>query len=139
MIYTKYMLKSPMRMVLFSASALYITSLWNTGFTVRMDVVSFAISAVVVGILFYFIKPMTKLVLFPLNILSFGLASFLVFSFLFYLIVTSFSLVMIQSWVFPGAKVLSVTIPKMTISGLQNIILSSLSVSVIIKTLEKIL
>lgn len=126
-------------MVLFSAAALYITALWNSGFTVRIDVVSFTMSAVVVGVLFYFIKPMTKLVLFPLNILSFGLASFLVFSFLFYLIVTSFSLVMIQSWVFPGVKVLSVTIPKMTISGLQNIILSSLSVSVIIKTLEKIL
>ncbi len=139
MLYTDYMFKSPIRIVLFSGAALYITSLWNTGFAVKMDIVSFVSSATVVGVLFYIIKPMTKLALFPLNFLSFGLASFLVFSFLFYVTVTSFSFVTIQSWVFPGMKVLSITIPKMPISGLQNIILSSLSISVIIKTLEKVL
>lgn len=132
-------MKTIPRTVIFSALALYLTSLWDKGFVLKFEAVPFILTSIAVAILYYVIRPLTKIVLLPFNILTFGLVSLLVFCFLFYIITSQFSIVQIKDWVFPGLTLLGFHLPKMSISYLQNIALSSLSVSFIIGILERLI
>jgi uncharacterized membrane protein YvlD (DUF360 family) len=132
-------MKRILRMLVFSGVALYGTSLWNKGFILMSDTSQFVQVTILVALLYYIIRPVTKLILLPINFFTFGLISLVVYFFLFYVTTTQFSLVEIKEWMFSGATFLGLTIPKMKVSALQNIALSSLSVSVIIKALEKVL
>lgn len=132
-------MKKIIRMLLFSAIALYLTSLWNHGFEVKISTWPFISSVIAIAVLYYIIKPISKIVLLPFNLLTFGLVSVLVYSFLFYLIAVQSSVISINSWTFQGVSLYFINIPKTQISSLFNIVLSSLSISYIIRTLEKII
>lgn len=127
------------RMFVFSAVALIVTSLWNKGFSIPIDTTTFPVIVIFVAILSYIIKPITKLILLPLNLITFGLVSLAVYCLLFYIIASQFQNVHINSWKFDGFTFTGLTIPNLVISRVQNIALSSLSVSVIINMLEKII
>ncbi|QQG43865.1 MAG: phage holin family protein [Candidatus Roizmanbacteria bacterium] len=132
-------MKRLLRMFIFSAFALYITSLWNEGFIIKFEIYSLLVLILAIVLLYYIVKPLTKIILFPLNILTFGLVSLAVYCFLFYIIASQSSVIIINSWIFHGGSYLGVNLAKMNISYVQNIVLSSLSVSFIISLLEKIL
>lgn len=132
-------MKKLLRMLIFSAIAIYTTSLWNKGFLLNLDWSSFLRAILVISLIFYFIFPLTKIILLPLNLLTLGLVSTIVCFLLFYLIVGRYEIITLKSWVFPGMSLAGLTIPKMNISYLVNIILASLSISFIINSLEKTL
>lgn len=123
-------------MFAFSLIAVFVTSLWNKGFVIKPEPVIFLQASAVVAVLYYIIQPITKIVLFPLNLLTFGLISLLAYSFLFYIATTSLTGITVTGWTFSGLTS-PIVIPKLEISQLQNIVLSSFSVSVIITALEK--
>jgi uncharacterized membrane protein YvlD (DUF360 family) len=127
------------RMVLFSAIALLLTSYWNRGFVLEFQFWPFLQLSLFVAILHFIIGPIMRLIFLPINIFTFGLVSLLVYFFLFYIATSLVPILTIKEWVFPGINLLIVTLPKFTISQLQNIALSSLSVSYIISLLEKII
>ena len=118
-----------MRMVLFSAIAIYITSFYNRGFIIHFEWPVFLKTVILISLLYYLIVPFTRLILLPLNILTLGLVSVLVYFFLFYFVISYFSLIDIRSWVFNGY----------TISYFANVIISAISISTIINLLEKLL
>ena len=122
-------MKKIFRMIIFSAIALYVTSLWNKGFVLNMDWKNLLISTLVVAALYYLINPLAKIVLLPLNFLTFGLISLVVYFLLFYLLITHYSFITIKSWTFNSYQ----------ISYYINIALSAFSVSTIINFLEGIL
>lgn len=132
-------MKKLFRMVVFSAIAIYLTSLWNKGFIIHSDWQAFLKAAIIVALVYYLIIPITKIILLPFNILTLGLVSTLVYFFLFYFFTNKFNLIQINPWVFSGISFLGINIQKVNISSLGNIILSSLSVSTIISFLERIL
>lgn len=122
-------MKSIARMIIFSAVALYFTSLWNSGFSPSYDWKSFLLASVIVTILFYLINPLAKMIFLPINILTMGLISVFVYIFLFHFLLNYFSLIEIKTWTFQGV----------TINYWLNLCLSALSVSTIINLLEKLL
>ncbi len=126
-------------MAIFSALALYLTSLWDKGFQIGSEPATIVKSVIVIAILFYLIVPITKLVLLPLNILTMGLIGVIVYFFLFYFIVSRWPLVTIKNWVFPGLTAAGLTVHKTTISYFFNVILSALSISIIINFLEALI
>jgi len=126
-------------MIIFSALAIYLTSLWNKGFIVPFNFTDFVQGIVVIAVIYYFINPLTKIVLLPLNILTLGMVSFIAFFIIFYFFVSSFSFIEIKEWVFPGFHWYGFNIEKMSINYLGNLVLSSLSISLIINSLEKLL
>ncbi|MDO8497789.1 MAG: phage holin family protein [bacterium] len=132
-------MKKIFRMFLFSLVALYITSLWNKGFLLHSDWTTLLKAAFAVALIYYVIVPVSKIVLLPINLLTLGLASTIVSLFLLYLLSHSFNLIDIKEWTFGGVSLLGMAIQKMHISGGWNLVLSSLSVSVIINMLEKLL
>jgi len=126
-------------MFIFSAFALFLTSLWNKGFILNENVTSFIISIIAITIIYYLIAPILKLILLPLNLLTFGIASFLSIVFLLHLLNSGFHLFTIQEWTFKQMNLFDYALPSLKISYVFNLILSSVSISGIINTLERFL
>lgn len=126
-------------MIILSAISLYLTSLWNRGFILPSDLRTFALAALILALVLYVIVPLSKIILLPLNILSLGLISFLVFIILLHLGNVTFHFFDVRSWTFPGLSILFVTIPSLKISYVLNLVLSSVSISSIINVLELLL
>lgn len=116
-------------MLFFSAAALYLTALWNKGFIIDGDISTYVKAAILVAIIYYLVRPLTKLVLLPLNILTMGLVSVVVYCFLFYFVADFFSLIEINSWVIQGVS----------LSKTANVFVSAISVSTIINLIEHII
>lgn len=109
--------------------ALYLTSLWNGGFSINFDIWTYVKAALISAAIYYLIRPLAKLVLLPLNILTLGLVSVAVYCLLFYLITSYFSLIAIAGWTFQNYE----------ISQTANIFISAISVSTIINLLEHVI
>lgn len=130
-------MKKITRIFLFAAVALYLTGLWNRGFSFSESVLPFLTLLVLLGIVTYLIVPVSKIILFPLHILTFGLLSVGFYMLLFYISSRYLGLVSIKPWVFSGGTYFGITIAKVTFSYLGNLAVISLSISGIINTLEK--
>ena len=130
-------MKKITRILLFSSVALYLTTLWNHGLTMPGNPLLFIETVALIGIATYLIVPLSKAVLFPIQILSFGLLSIAVYMGIFYLSGKVFDLPTIKSWIFPGGSFLGITVGKVTLSYLGNLAAVSCSVSGIITILEK--
>ena len=122
-------MKKIFRMIVFSGVALYLTSLWNKGFILNLDWKNLLISTLAIAVLYYLINPVAKMILLPINVLSFGLISMIVYFLLFHFVITHYALIAIKSW----------TLNSYPISYYLNVALSAFSVSTIISFLEGIL
>ncbi|EKE13966.1 MAG: hypothetical protein ACD_12C00728G0003 [uncultured bacterium] len=132
-------MKKIFRMIIFSGVAIFLTALWNKGFIIKSDPMIYIKAALIIATVYYLIVPVSKLILLPLNILTFGLVSVVFYAAIFYFLLNRFNLISIGEWVFPGAKILGITLSKIKISGTSNIFISSLSISTIINLIEKII
>ena len=122
-------MKKLFRMIVFSAIAIFLTSLWNKGFVIKADWQIYWKAVLLVTLIYYLIVPLSKIILLPLNFLTIGFVSVVVYYFLFYFLTNYFSLIEIKGWSFSGYD----------FSQLTNIFVSAISVSTIINLLEKIL
>lgn len=127
------------RMLIFSAVALFLTSLWNEGFRVNFTPHIFIRTIFLVALFYYFIAPLARLVLLPINWLTLGFLSSIIYFLLFYLFITRFSLVQIRPWVFDGIDIYGISIKSFRISYYFNLLLSSVSLSFIINLLEALI
>ena len=132
-------MKKIFRMIIFSVVAIFLTSLWNKGFVIKADSMIYLKAALIIAAVYYLIVPVSKLILLPLNILTFGFVSVIFYPAIFYFLLDRFQLISIGEWVFPGIKLFGITLSKIEISGLSNIFISSFSISTIINLLETIL
>ena len=123
------------RMLIFSAVALFLTSLWNEGFKVNFTPLVFIRTILLVALFYYLVIPISKIVLLPINLLTLGLLSSILYFVLFYLFITRFSLVKITPWDFSGISFNGFVIKSFHIGYLTNLILSSISLSFIINLL----
>jgi hypothetical protein len=124
--------------IIFSMVSIYLTSLWNYGFSFNKEPLAFFKTGLIIAIIFYLILPLAKIVLIPLNALTLGLAS-LVFYFAILHFLSTYSIVAIKPWEFYGLSFWAIHIPKISINYLANLFLSALSISTIINLLENIL
>ena len=132
-------MKKIFRMIIFSGVAIFVTALWNKGFVIKSDPMIYFKAALIISAVYYLIIPVSKLILLPLNLLTFGLVSVVFYAAVFYLLLNRFGVIGIEEWVFPGAKILGITLGKIKISGTSNIFVSSFSISAIINLLETII
>jgi uncharacterized membrane protein YvlD (DUF360 family) len=132
-------MKKIFRMIIFSGVAILLTSFWNKGFIIKADPTIYLKAALIIATVNYLVVPVSKMILLPLNLLTFGLVSVVFYAAIFYFLLNRFNLISIEEWVFPGAKILGIELTKIKISATANIFVSSLSISTIISLLEKIL
>lgn len=132
-------MKKIFRMIIFSGIALYLTSLWNKGFILNLDLVSFLKTSIIIAVVYYFVVPFSKIIFLPLNIITFGLVSTIFYGLLFYFLFKNLDFISVKAWHFGGGKFLNFIIIPIDISYIVNIFLSAFSISTIINLLEKIL
>jgi len=132
-------MKKIFRMFVFSGIALYLTALWNKGFDIAYDPLSFIKALSLLALGYYLIAPIFKLLLLPLNIVTFGLASVVAYIALFYFIITKFSLAQIHDWNFPGLNIWFIHIPSIELNYWTNLVAVSFSISTVINLLESLL
>ena len=122
-------MKKIFRMIIFSGVAIFITALWNKGFVIKADPLIYLKASLIIALVYYLITPISKIILLPLNIFTFGFVSVIFYAVIFYFLLNHFDLVVIKEWVFLGNN----------ISSLVNIFISSFSISAIINLLEKVI
>jgi len=122
-------MKKILRMIVFSAVAILLTSLWNKGFTIKLDPMIFLKASLLIAAVYYLVLPISKLILLPLNIISLGLVSAIFYSVVLFFLFSRFNLIYVKDWTFSGLR----------ISRIFNIFISSFSISVIINLFETIL
>jgi len=132
-------MKKIIRMFVFSAIALFLTSLFDSGISFQGTIISFIEAVVLISLAYYIIVPISKVILLPFNILSLGLASTIVYFVLFYIISSRFGLFTISDWTFQGLQIGGFSIPSTHINSFFNTIVAAVSVSTIINILEKLL
>ncbi len=130
-------MKKVIRLFFFSCFALCITSWWNKGFILPHQPLPFIQLAVILVLIFLVVNPIAKIVFFPLNLITFGFFSFLLYIGSIYLLSTSYHLFNLTSWRFPGVTLWLVAIPPVHLNYLSNLVLSSLSLSSIINLLDQ--
>lgn len=123
-------------MIVFSGVALFVTSLWNKGFILDYSPEVFFKTMLLVALFYYLVLPISKVIFIPINFLTLGLLSSVLYFALFYIFITRFSLVQIKPWEFPGLQFYLLNLPSAQINYLLNIALSSVSLSFIIRMLE---
>jgi len=126
-------------MILFSAIAVYLTSVWNQGFVVDYRPIAFAKATLIIALIYYLILPIIKILILPLNIISLGLASLVAYLLTFYFFISRYGIIKILGWKFGGLAIFGVVINPMTIGYGENVILSALSVSIIINLISTLL
>jgi len=129
-------MKKILRMFIFSAIALYLTSLWNIGFTITSDPNLFFKAAILIAVAYYLVVPISKVILLPLNILTFGLVSFGIFALFLYIMNFHLGYIQIGDWVFQGGTYFGIHLNNVIITEQGNLILSAFFISAIIKLLE---
>lgn len=129
-------MKKIFRMIIFSGLSLYITSLIIEGFIIKTDLESLIIASFILAIVYYLLTPLIKVILLPLNILTLGLISIIVYVLLFNFLINKFNLVVIHPWVFPGYNFGGISIPKIEFNYWFTLITSSVLYSTIINLLE---
>jgi len=122
-------MKRIIRMIFFSAIAIYLTSLWNQGFIVNSSFDGFIKTTLIVGLIYYLILPIVKILLLPLNFLTLGFASLAAYILIFYFFINHYGIIQISAWEFNSFQITY---------GL-NVILAALSVSIIISLIDNLL
>ena len=77
-------MKKIFRMIIFSGVAIFLTSLWNSGFIIASDPMIYLKAALIIAAVYYLIIPISKIILLPLNILTLGFVSVIFYAAVFY-------------------------------------------------------
>lgn len=132
-------MKKISRMVIFSGLSIFSLTIFNPSFKVVGDVKNFIYLSILIAIIYYLLTPILKLILLPINILTLGFFSFIVYVFIFNFAIEYFHLATISSWDFPGLSTNIVIIPRLFINDFYNRIFCAFYVSFFISLLELLL
>ncbi len=132
-------MKRLFRILIFSSTAVYLTSLWNKGFSFKGDLLVLLEFAAVFTIVFFLIRPILKIIVWPFNLLTFGFVGGVVNLLLFFGLFYLFPEFRITSWTFPGGNFLGVNLPKIYINEFWNFFLVIFSISFLISFLDNLL
>ncbi len=131
-------MKRVIRIFIFCVFALFLTSYWDKGFILPATNINLIKASISLTILFVIVRPLMKIIFLPLNLLTFGLFSFFVYVFFLHILSSMYGLFSIHPWQFQGISFLVIHIPSTHITYLQNLVLSSLSLSSIINVLDQL-
>src|SRR3990167_1442371 len=124
-------MKKITRMLIFSALALYLTSLWNQGFKVNFTPYIFIRTILLIALFYYLVLPISKIILLPVNFITLGLLSSLIYFILFYVFISHFSLVEIKAWKFLGLTFGGLVVKPVEINYITNVANSSTDLYII--------
>jgi len=124
-------MKSLLRSYLISLISLYLASLLIKGFTYQGGLPTLFLGAGAFTVINWFVRPIVKILMLPINILSLGLLSWLTNVVLLYILTLLVPQITIKSWNFSGLNIEGFTIPGMQFSVILTYIAVSFAISFI--------
>ncbi len=122
-------MKYLIRTFLFNCFSLWFVSQILPALTISGSWQVLLFAGFVLSILMLLIAPLLKILFIPINIITFGLLSWLINVIVLYLLTFFVTDVSIHAWKFPGATWAGFVIPPITFSYILALILVSLSVT----------
>jgi len=121
----------------------YVFALWLTkelfpAFVVEGSWTTVFLSGLILSLLMLIIKPVLKILFIPINILTFGLLSWVINVIVIYLLTLVAPNVLVAGWSFPGIAWQGFTVPGTQLSYLVCLVITAISVTSITQFLEHI-
>lgn len=109
-------MKRLLRILTFHLISLYTaTLLLGASFVIEGGIVEYLFAASVLGLLNMCLKPILKLLFFPINALTLGLFSLVIHAGVFFLFMRLVPFITLTPWIFPGTNLFGVAIPAIAL------------------------
>lgn len=129
-------MKGILRNVLLYAFALYVTQLLFQGLILHGDLRTLIIGGLLLAIGFKILKPILSIISLPFNILSLGLFSIFIISFIFFLITLIYPSIEIRPFLFPGVSLWGLEIHSFKASLFLSYCIISATIYLITKAVD---
>lgn len=129
-------MKHLIRVFLFNVFALWLSSQILPTLTAPGGATTILFAGFVLSILMLVVQPLLKILFIPINILTFGLLSWLMNVIVIYLLTVFVPEIRINLWVFPGTTWAGFVIPSIHFTYYTALIASSLLISTITDVLH---
>lgn len=126
------------RIVLFNLFGLWFTSQIFPGLVIAEGWQIIIMAGFVLSLLMTLVKPLLKILFIPINLLTFGLLSWLVNVIVIYLLTIFVVEVKIIPWIFPGFNWIGFVIPEIKLNYNLSLITSSLLITFFTNFLHKV-
>lgn len=124
-------MKSLIRVFVINVLAIFTTVQMLPGLTIKPNFLSLLFVSLVFTILNSFVKPLLKILFFPITLLTLGFFSWVINIGIFYLLLFFVPQIQVSSWIFQGVSYQGFSIPLLKLSPLLTIILASFIISVL--------
>lgn len=122
-------MKHLIRVFLFNVFALWLTSEWIPALVAPGGWQTILFAGFTLSLLMLIVVPLLKILFIPINIITFGLLSWCINVIVIYLLTVFVPEIQVRAFVFAGATWAGFVIPRMEVSYLWALILTSLSIS----------
>lgn len=124
-------MKKLLRSIVINIFALWLTTKLVAGFSYQDGWQTLTLAAVVFGIINLLIRPLVKLLLLPINLLTLGLLGWLVNVLMLYLLTILVPKIKLEAFEFPGFSYKGFLIPALEVSRFYGAVLTSFSINFI--------
>ena len=131
-------IKGAIRTVISNASALLAASYLIDGFSIKPNTQTILTGAIVLSLVNIILKPILKIITFPINAVTLGFFGIIINAVLLYVTAYFVSGIQITGGLF-SINALGITIPEIYLSWVPNLILSSFVISVVNWILRKVI
>jgi putative membrane protein len=128
-------MKGLLRIFLFCLFALWLTPNFISAFKIIGDFKTLVISAIVLSLIYLFIRPILNIFFLPINLLSLGLLSWLTNVAVLYLLTFFVPQIKITNWQFSGISYEGFIVPAYHFNQLLTYIIVSLFLTIVINFL----
>lgn len=128
-------MKSILKNILLYAFALYLTQVIFEGLVVHGGFRTLFIGGILLAIGFKVLKPILSVISLPFNLISLGLFSVLIISFIMFLITLIYPAIEIRPFVFEGAAFWGIEIHRFSVTLLLSYMLISVTIYLITKAI----
>lgn len=131
-------MKHLIRVFLFNIFGLWLTSQILPTLVISQGWQSMVFAGFILSLLMLIIAPILKILFIPINILTFGLLSWLINVIVVYLLTVFVPEIQIREWLFMGSSWAGFVIPKANITYVPALILTSLFLTTITDILHSV-
>ncbi len=129
-------MKHLVRVFLFHVFALWFTSQILPTLSISPGWQTIVFAGFILSLLMLIVAPMLKILFIPINILTFGLLSWLINVIVIYLLTVFVPEIQVVEWLFPGASWAGFVIPQIRFSYFPSLVVTSLCISTIADVLH---
>lgn len=122
-------MKHLVRSFLFNVFALWFTGEILPAFVISGSWQTILIAGFVLSLLMLVIKPILKILFIPINIITFGLLSWVINVIVVYILTIIVAQIEIVSWIFPGITAWGFVIPSVSFTYIASLILCTFSIT----------